>query len=153
MRKLIIEHFFLDYKFMLFGKERSRKRAASPIILAFFIGVFATLLLEPNPLFWVFWISFIVSIALGFFLHFFNDVEYEELDNWSQQLQYLHRPNKIGKDTTFPEGQYYNSELNRLTKIRKAKFLVYPNHKVINGIMPFLITISGMVIAYIIYKS
>ncbi len=145
MRNLIVKHFFLNREFKIFGKMVKVKRAATPTVIAFFIGVLLQTLLDSH---WIVtlicWIPFAIAIFLGFFYHIKKPVKYEELASWSQKLQYLMKPDSIGTyDETFPFGREYLSEVNRLKKRREHYFEGKYNVDVAKGLAPTWITVIG----------
>lgn len=145
MRDLIITHFFLNREFKIFGKLVKVKRAATPSIIAFFIGVLLQTLFDGGWLVTLLcWVPFATAIYFGFFYHNSNPVKYEELQDWNQQLQYLKKPDYIGtKDDTFPKGLYYQSELKRLGQIHSRYFDSKDNVDVLIGLAPTWLTVIG----------
>jgi len=149
MRNWIITTFFLYREFKIFGKKRSRLRAANPIVIAFFFGVISQTIIGSEH--WVVilleWIPFAICIVLGFYYYKYKPVKYDELIDWQQQLKYLSKPDQIGtKDETFPDDSYYKIELKRLSKTHLAYFGKAKNVDVIKGLAPTLITILGAII-------
>jgi hypothetical protein len=144
MRNLIIANFFLMREFRYFGEQIKVVRAATPIVIAFFIGVLLQTLFDAGTFVTLLcWIPFAIAIFLGFFYYRFYPLKYDELTDWQQQWQYLNKPLKIGtKDDTFPAGKYLISEHKRLLTIFEKHF-EGDNVDIIKGEAPFLITLLG----------
>jgi len=148
MRNWIIITFFLYREFKIFGKKRSRLRAANPIVIAFFFGVISQTIIGSEHWFVILleWIPFVICIFLGFYYYIKKPVKYDELIDWQQQFKYLSKPDQIGtKDDTFPDGFYYTSELKRLRKIH-SNYFAKNNVDVLKGLAPTLITVIGAII-------
>ena len=145
MRDLIIANFFLNREFKIFGKMVKVKRAATPTIIAFFIGVLLQTLIDGG---WVVtilcWLPFALAIYLGFFYARTAPLKYVELEDWNQQYQYLLKPDLIGmRDETFPEGIYYTSEVKRVAQIHAKYFGGEDNVDVWKGLAPSWLTVIG----------
>lgn len=142
MKNLIIKHFFLNREFKIFGELVKVKRAATPTIIAFFIGVLLQTIIDGG---WVAtllcWLPFVGAIYLGFFK---NDLKYGDIKDWNQQLQYLLKPDYIGTDDeTAPTGAAYTSEIRRLTQLHNRYFNDKDNVDVLVGLAPTWITLIG----------